>query len=151
MACASADAVSASHWRPSALSVIARKSGSRLSGLGLPVGVVEAFACALASVVSAADAQADRMPRDELQLLDVDETAELLGVSRTTVTRMVNEGVLPSLVVRRGKVQKTRRIPRVLVERIVADAIAGAQVDMEGYASAWLADHMQARGRPETG
>jgi hypothetical protein len=41
-------------------------------------------------------------------------------------------------------VQKTRRIPRAFVDRIVADASAGAQVDIGEYAAAWLAEHTQA-------
>ena len=60
-----------------------------------------------------------------------------------TITRMVDEGTLPSVVVRRGKVQKIRRIPRAFVERIVADATAGAEVDVEAYGAAWLAEHEQ--------
>src|SRR5262249_3001107 len=35
-------------------------------------------------------------------LLDMEETAELLGVSRMTVARMADEGRLPSVVIRRG-------------------------------------------------
>src|SRR5215471_15606081 len=76
-------------------------------------------------------------------LLDMEETAELLGVSRMTVARMADEGRLPSVVVRRGRVQKMRRLPRAFVERMVADACAGAQVDMEEYAAAWLAEHAE--------
>jgi excisionase family DNA binding protein len=74
-------------------------------------------------------------------LLDLEETAELLGVSRMTVARMADEGRLPSVVIRRGRVQKTRRIPRAFVDRMIADADAGAQVDIEEYAVAWLAEH----------
>ena len=77
-------------------------------------------------------------------LLDLEETAELLGVSRMTVARMADEGRLPSVVMRRGRVQKTRRIPRAFVDRILADACAGAEVDMEQYTAAWLADHAAA-------
>jgi excisionase family DNA binding protein len=84
--------------------------------------------------------------RNSRPLLDLEETAELLGVSRLTVARMADEGRLPSVVVRRGRVQKTRRIPRAFVDRLVADACAGAQVDMEEYAAAWLTEHPQAAG-----
>jgi excisionase family DNA binding protein len=76
-------------------------------------------------------------------LLDLDETADLLRVSRMTVTRMVDEGILPSIIIRRGRVQKIRRIPRAFVQHIVAEAIAGAQVDLEEYAAAWLAKYTQ--------
>jgi excisionase family DNA binding protein len=76
-------------------------------------------------------------------LLDLEETAELLGVSRMTVARMADEGRLPSVVVRRGRVQKIRRIPRAFVDKMVADAAAGTQVDLEEYAAAWLAGQRQ--------
>jgi excisionase family DNA binding protein len=90
-------------------------------------------------------------PADDRPLLDLEETAELLGVSRMTVARMADEGRLPSVVLRRGRVQKTRRIPRAFVDRIVADACAGAQVDMEEYAAAWLAEHAPAQRADEPG
>src|SRR6266487_2133603 len=57
------------------------------------------------------------------------------------ISRMADEGRLPSVVIRRGRVQKTRRIPRAFVDRMVADACAGAQVNMEEYATDWLAEH----------
>jgi hypothetical protein len=50
-------------------------------------------------------------------------------------------GRLPSVVIRRGRVQKIRRIPRAFVDRIVADACAGAEVDLEEYTAVWLAEH----------
>ena len=60
---------------------------------------------------------------------------------------MADEGRLPSVVIRRGRVQKPRRIPRAFVDRIVADACAGAQVDMEEYAAAWLVEYPSAQPR----
>jgi hypothetical protein len=57
-----------------------------------------------------------------------------------TDARMADEGRLPSVVIRRG-VQKMRRIPRAFVDRMVADACAGAEVDLEEYAAVWLAEH----------
>jgi hypothetical protein len=54
---------------------------------------------------------------------------------------MADEGRLPSVVIRRGRVQKIRRIPRAFVDRIAADACAGAEVDLEEYTAAWLAEH----------
>lgn len=102
--------------------------------------VLEAMVRALLRAVEpdAAPAQiTDRKP-----LLDLEETAQLLGVSRMTVARMADQGHLPSVVIRRGRVQKTRRIPRAFVERMVADACAGAEVDMEQYTAAWLAEQV---------
>jgi excisionase family DNA binding protein len=109
---------------------------------GLELGALGEVIQALASALAARQAEAAQ-PSDLASgkpLLDLEETAELLGVSRMTVARMADEGRLPSVVVRRGRVQKIRRIPRAFVDRMVADAAAGAQVDLEEYAAAWLAD-----------
>ena len=109
-------------------------------------GVLEAVIRALAGALTTGDTlsvpAAD--PAVDKPLLDLEETAGLLGVSRMTVARMADEGRLPSVVVRRGRVQKICRIPRALVDRIVADACAGAEVDLEEYAAAWLAEHAPA-------
>lgn len=109
---------------------------SVLLQVGVLQEVIRALACALASHSPESMAAAD--PAVAKPLLDLDETAELLGVSRMTVARMADEGRLPSVVVRRGRVQKIRRIPRAFVDKVVADAAAGAQVDLEEYTAAWL-------------
>ena len=116
-------------------------------------GVLEAVIRALTSALATSDAQLARStdPASDKPLLDVEETAELLGVSRMTIARMADEGRLPSVVVRRGPVQKIRRIPRAFVDRMVADACAGAQVDMEEYAVAWIAEHGLAQPAGEPG
>jgi excisionase family DNA binding protein len=106
-------------------------------------GVLEVVIRALEAALASADTQPAH-PSGGKPLLDLEETAELLGVSRMTVARMVDEGRLPSVIVRRGRAQKTRRIPRAFVDRMVADACAGAQVDMDNYAAAWLAANIQA-------
>jgi excisionase family DNA binding protein len=113
----------------------------------LPPGALEAVIRALAGTLTVGDAQRAHSgdPSDYRPLLDLEETAELLGVSRMTVARMADEGRLPSVVVRRGQVQKMRRIPRAFVARMIADACAGTQVDMEEYAAAWLAEHALAQ------
>jgi len=113
-------------------------------------GVLEAVLQALAGALTSGIVQSAPSPdpAGSKPLLDLEETAELLGVSRMTDARMADEGRLPSVVVRRGRVQKTRRIPRAFVDRMVADACAGAQVDIEEYASAWLAEHAQAQDVP---
>src|SRR5215831_18461546 len=108
-------------------------------------GVLEAVIRALAGALTTGGTRpapsAD--PAVDKPLLDLEETAGLLGVSRMTVARMADEGRLPSVVIRRGRVQKIRRIPRAFVDRIVADARAGAEVDMEEYAVDWLAGQPQ--------
>ena len=110
--------------------------------------VLEAVIHALASALTSGGTQSAQSgdPVGDRPLLDLEETAELLGVSRMTIARMADEGRLPSVVIRRGRVQKTRRIPRAFVDRMVADACAGAQVDMEEYAATWLAEHAHAPG-----
>jgi len=116
-------------------------------------GALEAVIRALAGTLTSGGAQPAQSgdPAGDRPLLDLEETAELLGVSRMTVARMADEGRLPSVVVRRGRVQKTRRIPRAFVDRMVADACAGAQVDMEECAAAWLAEHGFAQPAGEPG
>jgi excisionase family DNA binding protein len=116
-------------------------------------GVLEAVIRALAGALTTGGAQSASSsdPVGDRPLLDLEETAELLGVSRMTVARMADEGRLPSVVVRRGRVQKTRRIPRAFVDRMVADACAGAQVDMEEYTATWLAEHVHVPGAEVSG
>lgn len=110
-----------------------------------PSVALEAIARALISLLVPPEPE-PRQPEHhahDTPLLDVDETAELLRVSRMTVTRLVDEGQLPSVTIRKGKTHKLRRIPRAFIERLVADANAGTQVDMEAYAAAWLAEQAQ--------
>ena len=111
-------------------------------------GVLEAVIRALAAALASGSTQPAQPgePADRRPLLDLEETAELLGVSRMTVARMADEGRLPSVVIRRGRVQKTRRVPRAFVDQMIADACAGAQVDMEEYAAAWLTEDAHAAG-----
>jgi excisionase family DNA binding protein len=114
--------------------------------------VLEAVIRALAGALNpGAQPARSAQPADDKPLLDLEETAELLGVSRMTVARMADDGRLPSVVIRRGRVQKTRRIPRAFVDRIVADACAGGHVDMGEYAAAWLAEHASAPPADEPG
>ena len=110
---------------------------------GVLEAVIRALAGALTTVSTLPAPSAD--PAVDKPLLDLEETAGLLGVSRMTVARMADEGRLPSVVIRRGRVQKIRRIPRAFVDRIVADACAGAEVDLEEYTAVWLAEHALAK------
>jgi excisionase family DNA binding protein len=100
----------------------------------------ELFARALAAVLEPG-ATTTPQAAPAKPLLDLAETADLLGVSRMTVARMADEGRLPSVVIRRGRVQKTRRIPRAFIDRVLADVCASGEVDMEKYTAAWLAEH----------
>jgi excisionase family DNA binding protein len=123
------------HARPSAQAAPADSVVS-------PPGVLEAVIRALAGALTPGGTHPSPSvgPAVDKPLLDLEETAGLLGVSRMTVARMADEGRLPSVVIRRGRVQKIRRIPRAFVDRIVADACAGAEVDLEEYTAAWLAE-----------
>jgi excisionase family DNA binding protein len=115
-------------------------------------GVLEAVIRALADALSTGGTPSapSADPAVDKPLLDLEETAGLLGVSRMTVARMADEGRLPSVVIRRGRVQKIRRIPRAFVDRIVADACAGAEVELEEYTAAWLAEHALASPQAST-
>ena len=126
------------------LSAPAASVDSEVLGPGVAEAVIRALAAALASASAQQSQPGD--PVDSKPLLDLEETAELLGVSRMTVARMADEGRLPSVIVRRGRVQKTRRIPRAFVDQMIADASAGAQVDMEESAVAWLAGDAHGAG-----
>ena len=53
-----------------------------------------------------------------LLLLSILETAALLGISRTKVYQLIREGILPTVSLAGDK-----RVPRVAVERLVADAM----------------------------
>jgi excisionase family DNA binding protein len=110
--------------------------------------VIRALAGALTTGGTLRAPSAD--PAVDKPLLDLEETAGLLGVSRMTVARMADEGRLPSVVIRRGRVQKIRRIPRAFVDRIVADACTGAEVDLGEYTTAWLAEHALADPKAST-
>ena len=109
--------------------------------------VIRALTVALTRGGTRSASSAD--PAVDKPLLDLEETAGLLGVSRMTVARMADEGQLPSVVIRRGRVQKIRRIARTFVDRIVADACAGAEVDLAEYTATWLAEH--ALASPQAG
>lgn len=126
------------------LSAPAASAATGVAGPGVLEAVVRALAAALASAGAQPPQPSD--PTGGNPLLDLEETAELLRVSRMTVARMADEGRLPSVVIRRGRVQKTRRIPRAFVDQMIADASAGAQVDMEEYTTAWLTGDAHAAG-----
>lgn len=61
------------------------------------------------------DIRALRRQWDPDRLLDLDETADLLGVSRRTVDTLVAAGEIPSL-----KVRRCRRIPRKALSAYIA-------------------------------
>ena len=73
-------------------------------------GALEAVIRALAGALTAGACYLPAPSTDpavDKPLLDLEETAGLLGVSRMTVARMADEGRLPSVVIRRGRSKNT--------------------------------------------
>ena len=50
-------------------------------------------------------------------LLSIEQVADVLGVGRSTVTRMINGGDLPAVLVRSGKRKKLYRVREQALER----------------------------------
>jgi excisionase family DNA binding protein len=72
-------------------------------------------------------------------LLAPGQVATLIGVSRNTVDRMVADGELPSVVLRRGARQQMVRIPKAFVLQLLRDLNGGARVSLREYAAQWSA------------
>ena len=100
--------------------------------------ILALFAQAVAaSIVSQLDARQDAADNPRA-MLTVSQTAEILGLSRMTVTRKADAGELPCLVVTRGTRQKLRRFPRPLIEALAAGG-QGGQSDLADCTARWLA------------
>lgn len=74
-------------------------------------------------------------------LLTIEEAARRLRVSRMTVDRAIKAGEFPVI-----KFRGTYRLPAAFIDRLLEDADAGAQVVVEDYAAAWIAEHQPADG-----
>lgn len=72
-------------------------------------------------------------------LLTINEAARRLRVSRMTVDRAIKAGEFPVI-----KFRGTYRLPATFIDRLLDDADAGAQVVVEDYTAAWLAEHQTA-------
>lgn len=59
-------------------------------------------------------------PREEPLLVSVDEAARMLGVSRRTVIKLINDGTLRSL-----KIGRRRLVLMVAVRELIAERLAG--------------------------
>jgi excisionase family DNA binding protein len=71
-------------------------------------------------------------------LLAPQQAADLLGVSRNTVDRMVGDGDLPSVPLREGARQRMVRIPKAFMLAMLADLNAGRSIPSLGdYAARW--------------
>jgi excisionase family DNA binding protein len=84
-----------------------------------------------------------------LPMLTVQQTAVLLGTSRTTVIRKADAGELPCVVVSRGTRQKMRRFPRAAIEELATCGGGGAHVELAAYTAQWLTVHAVRSGRGE--
>lgn len=69
-------------------------------------------------------------------LLTIEEAARRLRVSRMTVDRAIKAGEFPVI-----RFRGTYRLPAAFIDRLLADAEAGAQVVVEDYATTWIAEH----------
>jgi excisionase family DNA binding protein len=111
----------------------------------LPVAVMQlakAMAEGLARTGWRDSQEAMQQPDDRPPLVDLTEAARLLGVSRMTITRLCDQGRVPCVVVAQGTRQKLRRVPRAFIDSVAAEALAaGGELDLAGFASAWLARH----------
>jgi excisionase family DNA binding protein len=117
------------------------------TGEGLPwppavIQLAQAMAEGLARAGQRGREEAVPKPDDRPPLVDLREAARLLDVSRMTVTRLCDQGRLPCVVVAQGVRQKLRRVPRAFIDAVAAEAlVAGGEVDLAEFASAWLARH----------
>lgn len=123
----------------------------------LPPGMLDAVVRTVLTVMAAqqptASTPADDRP-DLPALLSPAQTAEVLGVDRNTVDRMVKDEDLPSIVLREGAKQKMVRIPKAFVLRMLATLNAGVSIpDVKRYSRQWQASAaipVPAQGEPET-
>jgi excisionase family DNA binding protein len=73
-------------------------------------------------------------------LLAPQQAADLLGISRNTVDRMVDDGDLPFVPLRAGARQRMVRIPKAFVLAMLADLNAGRSIpSLREYAARWQA------------
>jgi excisionase family DNA binding protein len=128
--------------------------GTRGSDLSLPVpveglGVSPAVLEAAVRVVAAALSQHQPTPAPPAAgerdgqlppLLSPGQAGKLFGVSRQTVDRMVDDGELPSVVLREGGRQRMVRIPKLFVLSLLADLNKGRRVvSLKEYTAQWTA------------
>jgi excisionase family DNA binding protein len=73
-------------------------------------------------------------------LLAPQQVADLMGISRNTVDRMVEDGELPGIVLREGNRQRMVRVPKAFVLKLIRDLNKGARVSLRDYAAKWQAE-----------
>jgi excisionase family DNA binding protein len=72
-------------------------------------------------------------------LLAPQQVADLMGISRNTVDRMVDDGELPGIVLREGSRQRMVRVPKAFVLQLLRDLNGGARISLREYADRWRA------------
>lgn len=87
-------------------------------------------------LVPAQQVPADTRP-DLKPLLTPKQVADLTGISRSEIHRMLQSGALPSSQVGTGTKCVSRRVPKALVLGFLADQAAGRVVSLREYAEAW--------------
>lgn len=68
----------------------------------------------------------------EVKLLSVEETAQALGVSRQTITRMIGDASLPAICLRAGRRKKVWRIRSEALDKWLASKERENTRDMAG-------------------
>ena len=73
-------------------------------------------------------------------LLAPQVVADLMSISRNTVDRLVEDGELPSIVLRQGNRQRMVRIPKAFVLKLIKDLNKGTRISLRDYAASWQAE-----------
>lgn len=70
--------------------------------------------------------------------LEVSDAAARLGFDSDTILRLIRDGDIPVIQIA-GKVRTSHRVPRRLVDDVLAAVMAGGQVELRAFARAWAA------------
>jgi excisionase family DNA binding protein len=120
--------------------------GRTLQGSTVPEDLLETIIRAVTEAVVGQPGRLREEPRpleddrpDLPALLAPQQVADLLGISRNTVDRMVEDGELPGIVLREGNRQRMVRVPKGFVLQLIRDLNKGAQISLREYADKWRA------------
>jgi excisionase family DNA binding protein len=120
--------------------------GRTLQGSTVPEDLLETIIRAVTEAVVGQPSRLREEPRpleddrpDLPALLAPQQVADLMGISRNTVDRMVEDGELPGIVLREGNRQRMVRVPKGFVLQLIRDLNKGAQISLREYADKWRA------------
>ena len=120
--------------------------GRTLQGNTVPEDLLEAIIRAVTEAFVGPPGQFREEPRcfdddrpDLPALLAPQQVADLMGISRNTVDRMVDDGELPGIVLREGSRQRMVRVPKTFVLQLLRDLNGGARISLREYADRWRA------------